>query len=277
MTTWLPRSAWTTHGKPSGLVPMPSRPKGIAVHWPGTTAAIGDRTQANIANRLEGYRRFHTSGRGWTDIAYQAAIDQDGRVWDLRGIEHQSAANGDQDVNRRWLACLFLLGPGETPSDEMRRAFADFRHRALMKYPTATQVVGHQDIRPHGGTDCPGPITARLIHTGTLLTVSEENPMANLTDDDAAKIAKALAGVIPSAADNAKALLTATVGAGADDSPGTFGGAQYRQQSELMRLTDLVADTAELQYALAKGDQAAADKAIERIRQRDVQHPGEQA
>ena len=244
MTTWLPRSAWTTHPKPSGLVAMPSRPKGIAVHWPGTTARIGHRSQANMAARLEGYRRFHVNGRGWTDIAYQAAIDQDGRVWDLRGIEHQSAANGDQTVNRRWLACLFLLGPGETPSDEMRQAFADFRRKALAKYPTATSVVGHQDIRPHGGTDCPGPITARLIHTGTLLTLSEENPMANISDEDAAKIGKAVAD----------AIMRYPIGTGAEDSPGTFAQAQYRQQSELMGIRNIIGEASLMEDASVTDD-----------------------
>lgn len=175
MTTYLPRSAWTRVAKPSALAAMPARPVGIAVHWPGTTAPIGHRTQADMAARLEGYRRFHVSGRGWTDIAYQVAVDQDGRVWDLRGIEHESAANGDQSVNLTYLACLLLLGPGEQPSDAMRRAFTDWRRKALATYPTATRLVGHRDIRPHGGTDCPGPITEARIKAGTLLLTTEDD------------------------------------------------------------------------------------------------------
>lgn len=167
MTIYLPRSAWTS--VPAGGGAMPPRPVGIAVHWPGSTTVIGSRTQADMAARLEGYRRFHVYGRGWSDIAYQVGIDQNGRVWDLRGIDRESAANGDQSVNLTYLACLFLLGPGETPGPALLQAFADWRRdKALVKYPTATRVVGHQDIRPTGGTDCPGPITEALIKAGRL-------------------------------------------------------------------------------------------------------------
>lgn len=179
MTTYLPRSAWTTVPKPAALAPMPAKPKGIAVHWPGTTSPIGHRSQADMARRLEGYRRFHVNGRGWTDIAYQAGIDQDGRVWDLRGVEHESAANGDQAVNLTYLAVLFLIGPGETPSPELRAAFTDWRERTLKRYPTATRIVGHRDIRPHGGTACPGPITEHLIQTDALLEDDVATPREN--------------------------------------------------------------------------------------------------
>lgn len=242
MTTWLPRSAWTTHPKPSGLVGMPSRPRGIAVHWPGTTTKIGHRTQANMAARLEGYRRFHVNGRGWSDIAYQVAVDQDGRVWELRGIEHQSAANGDQTVNREWLACLLLLGPGEHPTDDMRAAFTDWRERALKRYPTATRIVGHRDIRPGGGTDCPGPITEHLIKTDALL-LEDDMPDAK---EYAAETAKALAPLLDGLADKiAQRIVAQPLGRGlGPDDPGSIGVALYRIQSEAMRQSNLIAEAA---------------------------------
>lgn len=168
MTTYLPRTAWTQ--VPAAGDAMPPRPVGIAVHWPGTTSVIGATSQANMAARLEGYRRYHVNGNGWADIAYQVGVDQGGRVWDLRGIGRMSAANGDQAVNRAWLACLFLLGPGESPGPALLTAFTDWRRdKALNRYPTATRIVGHRDIRPTGATECPGPITEALIKSGRLL------------------------------------------------------------------------------------------------------------
>jgi hypothetical protein len=86
----------------------------------------------------------------------------------------------------------------------------------------------------------------------------EEDPMAGIT-----------------AQEIADAIMKAPVGGSADDSAGTFGQGQYRLQSEVMRLADQVANLAELQYGIAKGDGHAIDTAIARVRARDLQHPGE--
>jgi len=177
VTLYLPRSAWTTVPKPDALTSLdPDDVEGLAVHWPGTTTSvIGERTREGIANLLEGYRRFHVSGRGWTDIAYQVAIDQAGRVWDLRGIEHRSAANGDTGPNQRWGALLLLLGADERPSAAMVAAVRAWRdEKWLNRYPKATRVVRHKDVRPDG-TDCPGPHAGALVLNGTFTKQEDDD------------------------------------------------------------------------------------------------------
>lgn len=169
--TLLPRTAWTIHGRPAGLVPFNGALlKGVALHWPGTTGPIGDPGSTAIAGRLEGYRRFHTGappvGRGWNDIAYNVAADQAGRLWDLRSVLFRSAANGTATLNGQWIAVLLLVGPGEQPSAALVDAMRWLRSRLVLgRYPNATRVVGHGDIRP-GGTACPGPATVALIRAG---------------------------------------------------------------------------------------------------------------
>lgn len=59
----------------------------------------------------------------------------------------------------------------------------------------------------------------------------------------------------------------------APDAPGHMGAAVYRTQSELMRLTDQVANLGELTYAVHVGDDAAATEAIEAIRDRRAARP----
>lgn len=168
MTVYLPRSAWTTHGPVKTLTPLPSTVRGVAIHWPGDPGHIGT-DQASIARRLESYRSYHVNTHGWNDIAYQVAIDLAGRVWDLRGIANQSAANGDATVNQEYGAVLFLVGADDKPSPEMLQAFSDFyRDKWLAKHPRATQIKGHRDVRP-AGTDCPGPAVYALISSGRLL------------------------------------------------------------------------------------------------------------
>lgn len=168
MTIYMPRSAWTTRGPVKAMSLMvPSEVQGLAIHWPGTTENKIDSSQASIAARLESYRAFHTSNdpaHGWSDIAYTAAADQAGRVWDCRGIRWRSAANGNASVNRTHGAILLLLGDQEAPSAAMIRAVQDWRQKVFLRqFPKATKVVGHRDLH---GTDCPGPRAYELVRSG---------------------------------------------------------------------------------------------------------------
>jgi hypothetical protein len=137
--------------------------EGLAFHWPGMDDPISGRRA--VAAALRGWQDYHIDGRGWSDIAYQVAIDQDGDRWTLRGLNRQSGANGDADLNRRFGAVLLILAPGERPTPamvaEVRRVVRDHRRR----FPRSRRLVGHGDIRP-GGTACPGPIVSRLIESG---------------------------------------------------------------------------------------------------------------
>lgn len=139
----------------------PAKVVGLALHWPGLTKPIsGVRT---VSAAIRGWQNFHIDGRGWSDIAYQMAYDQDGNTYILRGMRTQSGANGDQDVNEKYGAFLLVLAPGEEPSDAMvaavRRGVAE--HRAL--FPKSKKIVGHRDIRPEP-TDCPGDDVEDAIH-----------------------------------------------------------------------------------------------------------------
>lgn len=169
MTTYLPRLAWTKHGPAKPMKAMKAGPlKGFALHWPGSTEKTIDASRESaIAGRLEGYREFHVDTRGWSDIAYQYAIDQAGRVWECRGLTWISAANGNQAVNTSHGAVLLVLGAKEAPSAAMIQAVRDFRTRIwLRKFPKATAVVGHGNLFK---TDCPGPPVAELIKKGVFL------------------------------------------------------------------------------------------------------------
>lgn len=170
MVTHLSRSSWTKKAPARALSPLNAADvKGVALHWPGTTGPIGDPGIKGIAARLEGYRRFHTAeppvGNGWSDIAYNLAVDQAGRVWDLRGVAYMSAANGAQAVNRQYIAILVLVGPGEAPTKECIDGVRYAREMALKRFPGATLVKGHKDIRPEP-TDCPGKLIEGLIRIG---------------------------------------------------------------------------------------------------------------
>jgi hypothetical protein len=135
---------------------------GIALHWP----AMGDtrmRTPIGVMAGLRSWQNLHMDDRGWSDIAYQEAIDQEGNTYVLRGLRHRSAANGDERLNSTHGAILLVLGEGERPSAAMVKAVRSrvARHRVL--FPNSDHVDGHGDLK---STTCPGPIVQTMIDAG---------------------------------------------------------------------------------------------------------------
>lgn len=154
-----------------------NRVKGVADHYPGTPKpinAVGDAGFKRVCAALRGWQDYHMNGRGWSDIAYQVAIDQEGRAYTLRGINTQSGANGNATANEDFGAVLLILGNDEAPSAKMiataKAVHADFRKR----YPNCrVRPYGHQEVRQHTSsgaitTDCPGKQVMALIRAGKL-------------------------------------------------------------------------------------------------------------
>lgn len=181
----LPRTAWTRTPRPAGLVRLDvDDVRGLALHWPGTKTPIGPAAQASIAARLEGYRRDHVNDRGWADIAYQAAVDQTGRIWELRGLTRRSAANGDTGPNRHWGAVVVLVGPGEALTPACLAALRHLWRLWLATYPAATRLVEHRDVRPEP-TECPGAAVRAAIDSGAIThpTTPAASPAPTLLED----------------------------------------------------------------------------------------------
>jgi hypothetical protein len=173
-----PRRDWTSVPAANSNPVVRSLLDGVANHWNGP--AVPRSAFTDPRSYLEGVRRFHVHDKGWSDIAYNLAVDQTGDIWILRGLDYQSGANGATDVNDRFLAILFILGEGQKPSAQMlaggREAVAMFR----AKYPTATKIVTHHAIRPDP-TACPGPDLTRETNAGTFEPETQE-PDVQLTD-----------------------------------------------------------------------------------------------
>ncbi|MFW6776057.1 peptidoglycan recognition family protein [Nocardioides sp. CPCC 205120] len=157
------RADWRADRPTGSHALVPSQVVGVALHWP----AMGKKrlvTRDEIAQALRGWQDFH-QGKGWSDIGYQVAVDQNGNRWDLRGLRARSGANGTNALNRRYVAVLLILGEGEQPTEQMLREVRTLLGDIRDLYPGAVSVVGHGDIRP-GGTACPGPVVGKLIDAG---------------------------------------------------------------------------------------------------------------
>lgn len=164
--TWHPRSDWTKAPKGGTVLAGTGRViTTIYIHFPGA----GPRTigTASPRARLEGYRRYHKGTQGWADIAYNLAVDQRGDVWELRGIDRQSGANGGTRSNRHGMAVLVLVGDNEEPTAACIAGIKDAVRRIRAQHPKARAIKGHQES-PDASTDCPGEPLMRLVRAGAL-------------------------------------------------------------------------------------------------------------
>lgn len=165
---FIPRADWLGIAKAAPvLAENPERVQTeIYIHYPGQGAAIGAASEASTTNRLKGYYRTHVAGE-YTDIAYNLAVDQSGNVWELRGVDRQSGANGGTTSNRRGQSILVLIGNNEAPSSAALAGIEDAIKRVRAVHPTATKVLGHQQS-PDAKTECPGASLMALIRAGKI-------------------------------------------------------------------------------------------------------------
>lgn len=137
--------------------------RGVALHWPAMAQPLD--TVAEVMAALRSWQAYHMDVRGWSDIAYQLAVDQQGNTYGLRGMRYRSAANGGTVVNRTHGAFLLVVAPGEQPSEAMAAKVRQLVAEQQALFPLARRVVGHKDVRPEP-TACPGPAVSRLITVG---------------------------------------------------------------------------------------------------------------
>ena len=188
MTEWITREQIGLRPRNGGGVALKAaNVDGYALHWPGmakpidATGAIGFR---RVCSALRGWQAYHMDDRGWSDIAYEAAVDQAGRKYTLRGLNIQSGANGNQDVNERFGAVLLVLAPGEKPSAAMIATVREVGGEFCRRFTgSRRKPYGHRDVRPEG-TDCPGPAAYAAIQAGTFTPGTTTTPEDDMSAAD---------------------------------------------------------------------------------------------
>ena len=182
----LPRAAWAGDLAPVGPVPAEPDVRYLLVHHsvdPGNAYGEDD-----VAGILRGFFRFHTSSRGWPDLAYNFLVDRFGRVWEgragsLAGPVAGDATGGNQGFDQ--LCCFVGNHQDAEPSPAAfaamgrllgalaRRhgiavgpdAATSFTSRGSNRHPAGTVVstatiTGHREM---SRTQCPGDrVVARL-------------------------------------------------------------------------------------------------------------------
>lgn len=131
---------------------------GVTLHWEGPH--MGSFPHSACDDKVRGIERYHEVNRGWADLAYNAVVCPHGYVFEGRGVNTQSAANGNSDDNDDWYAVCYLGGERDPFTDAAKIAFIETVQWLRSDGNAGSRVNGHRD---HKSTECPGDTIYRWL------------------------------------------------------------------------------------------------------------------
>lgn len=161
------------------------------------TETSHDYTADSVPRTLNGMFRYHTTDKGWDDIAYNFLVDRFGTIWEGRTGSIGAPVKGDATGGSQGFAllCCFIGNhTSEPPTPAAQEAMSSllawlagrytidlhagrtitFTSRGSNRWPAGTQVTtdpiaGHRDM---SRTACPGDACYPLVR-GALLTAAQ--------------------------------------------------------------------------------------------------------
>ncbi len=131
----------------------------LIVHYPGSPSPIGTDPDT-IARRLRGWQDYDIDKRGWSDLAYNVAVDQMGRVWEGRGYNRRDGATSGRGGTS--MSILAMVGNDEAPTDLMLSGILRVITEGKRRAPNAA-------VGPHSryvSTSCPGDALRGWLQAG---------------------------------------------------------------------------------------------------------------
>jgi hypothetical protein len=126
--------------------------KGLVVHWSAYPKALDIEEEKAQVRQIQ---KLHQNDRNWNDIAYNFCVGDSGNLYEARGMDNRSAAQGGnsrQEINynnKHYIAVCWL--GGSNPDDQPSK-------KAVQAVKELWKVVGGE-LRPHSSfkkTSCPG-------------------------------------------------------------------------------------------------------------------------
>lgn len=125
-------------------------------HWEGPH--MGSFPHDSCATKVRGIQAYHMDQNGWTDIAYNGLACPHGYVFEGRGPQHRSAANGTDYANGTSAVICYIGGEGDPFTPEGQQAMSD--GAGWLGDP---MFKGHRDWY---NTACPGDVIYGWITSG---------------------------------------------------------------------------------------------------------------
>lgn len=158
------RSAWkarTVKNLPTNITPGGG---GIAIHYDGGKGKLTPSSHSKCAAIVRSIQNYHMDSNGWLDIAYSYLVCQHGYVYEGRGLNKRTAANGSNSGNQFYYAVCGLVNDADTPTPEMIQGFKDACQYLRINGGAGSKVVGHKDLY---NTSCPGKLLYAKVKDGT--------------------------------------------------------------------------------------------------------------
>ena len=139
----IPRKDWGAEPPWGRVEPLNEPHRGTVVHWEG---ADGSLAAADPAEQLRSIQQ-KCKRTGYSDIFYNFAVSLDGRAWECRGWNKNSAANGTTESNDWYYAICVLMGQKDELPQVVKNTVGE------MLDHIGGQVWPHEHFYP---TACPG-------------------------------------------------------------------------------------------------------------------------
>ena len=190
MTTLVSRAEWGAKPRRTGTTSIIEHPS-VTFHYvgggwefPWDHSSCDDKVRAIQADHMA---PKSDGGRGWSDIAYNYLPCPHDYVYEGRGYDRRSSANGYEEANNASFAVCGLWGTASADDplpDGLKRAFLFARKILIDKGGATTVVKGHRDWKE---TDCPGNQIYAWIQHGFPAPLEPNKPEEDDMFDDKAR------------------------------------------------------------------------------------------
>lgn len=146
--TIITRSQWGAR-PPRSTASWPSPPTSWTFHYEGSNIPIDQADYSGVVRAIQAYHMdVAEPPNHYSDIAYNFVIAPDGDIFEARGWNVRSGANGTSDSNLHSMAVCYLGGPDTPLTDAAKRSFIDL---------VAVKPAPHWPHKHWFNTACPGP------------------------------------------------------------------------------------------------------------------------
>ncbi|MGI9126271.1 MAG: peptidoglycan recognition protein family protein [Mycobacterium sp.] len=117
--------------------------------------------------RLQQHQRFHQDDKGWVDIAYHAAVDRNGNIYQLRDTAIAGDTATDYDTTGHFLVLCEGNFDTETATDAQLDGAAMVCAWATKQFGIGVNTLAtHREVA--SATDCPGTDLQAHVASGDL-------------------------------------------------------------------------------------------------------------
>lgn len=157
MTTFVSRAQWGAKPRRPGTNSI-DPDEGVTIHyegggwaWPWDHSTCDDKVRAMQADHMAPKSQ---GGRGWSDIAYNYLGCPHDYLYEGRGFDRRSAANGDEHANYVSFAIQGIWGEKSgKPPDNLKRSIRSGIDLLRRRGGASNKLHGHRDWK---ATSCPG-------------------------------------------------------------------------------------------------------------------------